>query len=104
MPEIHHNRDDTHVWGSYANYDDVARFQYGRMLWRQPAMRARLLAHWLDERHPYRDRFQEQRPALEEVLGSDEAPSELDKRLRQYNTSLRCLAREIPPVFGSFFK
>jgi hypothetical protein len=67
-------------------------------------MRQRLMAHWLDERHPYRDRFQERQQILEEVLASSCTPEELDEQLRERQTSLRCLAREIPPVFGSFFK
>lgn len=91
------------VWGPYPNYDDVARFEYGRRMWRLPSMRARLLAHWTDPRHPYRDRFQERRSLIEEVLASDAPASDLDRMLRHRNTSLRCLAREIPPVFGSFF-
>jgi hypothetical protein len=94
---------DVTVWGPYPNYDDVARFQYGRMLWRLPAMRARFLQHWTDERHPYRERFLRQRELIEEVLRSGERPEELDRRLRERGTSLRCMAREIPPVFGSFF-
>ena len=72
-------------------------------MWRLPEMRARLLAHWLDARHPYRDRFQEQQALIEEVLNSDAPPAELDEKLRARGTSLRCMAREIPPVFGSFF-
>jgi hypothetical protein len=91
------------VWGPYPNYDDIAHFQYGRMLWRLPDMRARFLRHWTDERHPYRERFLEQRQLIEEVLNSNEAPEQLDQRLRARGTSLRCMAREIPPVFGSFF-
>ncbi|MBM3832849.1 MAG: hypothetical protein FJ403_06160 [Verrucomicrobia bacterium] len=91
------------VWGPYPNYDDIARFQYGRMMWRLPEMRQRMLAHWLDERHPYRERFSERRPLIEAVLESTESPVELDARLRDRGTSLRCVAREIPPVFGSFF-
>lgn len=93
---------DTEVWGPYANYDDVARFEYGRLLWRHPAMRARLQAHWLDERHPSRERFLSQRKLIEEVLASDEAPEALDRSLRLLGTSLRSVARDIPPVFGSF--
>jgi hypothetical protein len=62
------------------------------------------MAHWLDERHPHRERFRAQQPILEEVLGSKCSPEELDQQLRERNTSLRCLAREIPPVFGSFFQ
>ena len=100
--EIGQNPVETEVWGPYANYDDVARFQYGRLLWRQPAMRARLLAHWLDQRHPYRERFLTQRALVEEVLASPETPEGLDQKLRLRGMSLRSVAREIPPVFGSF--
>jgi hypothetical protein len=91
------------VWGPYVSYDDVARFEYGRRLWRQPAMRQRLLAHWLDERHPHRERFLERRLLVEDILLTDESPAALDRRLRQGGSSLRAAAREIPPVFGSFF-
>ena len=66
-------------------------------------MRARLLAHWTDPRHPYRDRFAAQRGLLETVLNSTEPAALLDARLRESETSLRCVAREIPPLFGSFF-
>jgi hypothetical protein len=66
-------------------------------------MRARLLAHWLDDRHPYHERFMEKRALLEEVLNSPDTPVELDAKLRRRGTSLRCVAREIPPVLGSFF-
>jgi len=102
MHKIGCNTQDTEVWGPYANYDDVARFQYGRMLWRQAAMRARLLAHWLDERHPHRQRFLRQRALVEEVLASSDTPEDLDQRLRLKGTSLRSVVREIPPVFGGF--
>jgi hypothetical protein len=94
---------DTAIWGDYPNYDDVARFEYGRRLWKLPNMRARLLAHWLDERHPHRERFMEQQSAIENLLESTKSERELDAELRQHGTSLRCLAREIPPIFGSFF-
>lgn len=94
---------ETNVWGVYPNWDDIARFVYGRRMWRLPAMRSRLLAHWMDERHPYRERFQAQRALIEEVLSSELSARELDDALRRRNTSLRCTAREIPPVFGGFF-
>jgi hypothetical protein len=96
---------DSHlkVWGPYPNYDDEARFEYGRRMWRLPDMRARLLQHWTDASHPYRDRFLCQRELIEQVLDSTGSPEELDRRLRERRTSLRCIAREIPPVFGSFF-
>ena len=95
--------DETSVWGDYPNWDDVARFVYGRRMWRLPEMRERLLAHWTDERHPYRERFEAHRALVEEVLLSDASASWLDEELRSRKTSLRCVAREIPPVFGSFF-
>jgi hypothetical protein len=98
-------RADNHekVWGPYANYDDIARFEYGRRLWRYPDFRERLLRHWTDERHPYKHRFEERRALVTEVLESTEAPETIDEKLRARGTSLRCVAREIPPVFGSFF-
>jgi len=67
-------------------------------------MRGRLLAHWTDERHPHRNRFLKQQELVEEILSSEGPVQELDRRLRARGTSLRCAAREIPPVFGSFFK
>src|SRR5687768_612255 len=80
------------VWGRYPNYDDISRFEYGRRLWRAPDMRQRLLAHWLDQRHPYRERFIEQRALIEDVLSSSISPEELDAQLQNQGTSLRCLA------------
>jgi hypothetical protein len=91
------------VWGEYPNYDDIARFEYGRRFWRDQEMRARLLAHWLDERHPHRRRFMERRELVEWVLSSEKSEAELDTDLRGRGTTLRCVIREIPPVFGSFF-
>ena len=91
------------VWGPYPNYDDIARFEYGRLLWRSPQMRSRLLNHWTDARHPYQERFLLRYQLIQEVLSSQETEYALDDRLRSQGTSLRCVAREIPPVFGSFF-
>lgn len=91
------------VRGPYAQYDDVARFEYGRRLWRLPAMRACLLAHRLDEWHPNRERLQTQGKPVEDILGLTEPPAVLDGNLSSMNTSLRPAMRKIPPVFGSFF-
>jgi len=91
------------IWGPYASYDDVARFEYGRRFWRDPEMRRRLLAHWLDERHPHRQRFLDGRDLIEGVLASEEPLLELNARLLGLGTSLRCVAREIPVVFGQWF-
>jgi hypothetical protein len=84
---------------------DLARLEYGRLLWRKARTRARLLRHWTDERHPYRDRFLETwRPVVEEVLVADPAQDfELDAQLKSRGLSLRVVVREIPPVIGSFF-
>jgi hypothetical protein len=41
---------------------------------------------------------------VEEILVSDASASELDRQLRQRGMSLRCIVREIPPVFGTFFQ
>ena len=40
-----------------------------------------------------------------EITANDNEMSEaeLDADLREKGTSLRCVTREIPPVFGSFF-
>jgi hypothetical protein len=94
---------DIHIWGPYRNYQDEARFEYSRRMWRIPEMRARLLAHWLDERHPWRERFIERRQLIEQILTSALSPEELNQQLLSGGTSLRCVAREIPPVFGIFF-
>ena len=91
------------VWGKFPNYDDIARLEYGRMMWRRPAMRARLLAHWLDPRHPYRERFMERRALVEGVLDSVEDDGALHRSLLASGNSLRCVAREVPPVFGAFW-
>ena len=91
------------VWGKYPNYDDIARFEYGRMMWKLPDMRARMLKHWLAPEHPYHERFAEQRALIEEVLTSTLSEVDLDEVLRQRGKSLRVMAREIPPIFGSFF-
>jgi hypothetical protein len=85
-------------------YQDYAKLFYGRMLWKDPGMRERLLRHWSDPRHPHSDRFQEWRNEVEKLLtsakGSDD---ELDRELRTRGLSLRVVVREIPSVFGEFF-
>jgi hypothetical protein len=103
MDTLARDKARSEVWGPYRNYQDEARFEYGRRMWGIPEMRARLLAHWLDERHPWRERFIEHRSLIEEILTSDLAPEELNQSLLKRGTTLRCAAREIPPVFGSFF-
>ena len=84
--------------------DEYAKLEYGRMLWRVPEFRQRLLRHWRDPRHPHAERFAEHeaevRRILESPKGSDQS---LDAELRDRNLSLRVIVKEIPSVFGSFF-
>lgn len=87
-------------------YQDEARLEYGRRFWKNPDRKARLLAHWQDERHPYRDRFMGRwLPWVDRVLsalpGHDD---ELDADLQKAGLSLRVVVKEIPPVFGSFWQ
>ena len=84
---------------------DQARLEYARLLWKRPSARQRLLRHWTDPRHPYRDRFTEHyRPLVERVLTADPAQDDaLDAQLRAEGQSLRVIVRESPPVFGSFY-
>ncbi len=83
---------------------EYAKLEYGRLLWRVPEFRERLLRHWTDPRHPHAARFAEHqadvRLILESPKGSDD---QLDAELRQRNLSLRVVVKEIPSVFGSFF-
>ena len=85
-------------------YQDESRLEYGRRFWRDPLKRARLLRHWLDERHPYSTRFRESwMPAVDRVLRSDLDDDRLDRDLQAEGLSLRVVVKEIPPVFGGFF-
>ena len=84
---------------------DQARLEYGRLLWKRPSAKKRLLKHWNDEKHPYARRFsQTYRPWVEKVLeAGPEADDALDEELSRHGLSLRVVVREIPPVFGSFY-
>jgi hypothetical protein len=85
-------------------YQDYAKLEYGRMLWKHQDMRERLLRHWTDDRHPHAERFQEWRAEVEKLLesapGSDD---QIDRELQARELSLRVVVREIPSVFGEFF-
>jgi hypothetical protein len=85
-------------------YQDYAKLQYGRMLWKHNDMRQRLLRHWTDPRHPHAERFAEWRVEVEKILSSaKDTDDSLDRELRGRGLSLRVVVREIPPVFGDFF-
>ena len=88
-------------WGKYPVYKDIARFEYGRLLWKNPLVRQTMLAHWSDSKHPYHHRFLDYQENIEEVLGSESSAVELDRDLRKRHLSLRAVVREIPSVFAS---
>ena len=86
------------------HFQEYAKLEYGRQLWRVPAYRERLLRHWRDPRHPHAGRFAEHEAEVEKILASPKgSDAELDAALRQRNLSLRVVVKEIPSVFGSFF-
>ncbi|MCE9631537.1 MAG: hypothetical protein K8S94_12590 [Planctomycetia bacterium] len=87
-------------------YQDESRLEYGRRFWRDPVKRERLLRHWLDVRHPYSDRLRERwLPLVDRVLRSEsDHDDSLDAALQSEGFSLRVVVKEIPPVFGAFFK
>ena len=86
------------------SYDEFAKLEYGRMLWKLPEMRARLLRHWTHPDHPHGERFEQWRAEVQRLLESAPgADEQLDAELRQRGLSLRVVLREIPSVFGSFF-
>jgi hypothetical protein len=84
--------------------EEYAKLEYGRLLWRVPAYRDRLLRHWHDPRHPHAGRFVEHEIEVTRILGtSKDSDTALDAELRRRNSSLRAVVKEIPSVFGSFF-
>ena len=84
--------------------EEYAKLEYGRLLWRVPACRERLLRHWHDPRHPHAERFAEHEAEVAHILASPkDSDLVLDAELRQRNSSLRAVVKEIPSVFGSFF-
>ena len=90
------------ILGKYANYQDLGRLEYGRILWAHPVSRERLLRHWTSPTHPHHERFAEHRALVEEVLALGQDDASLDVHLRSRGHSLRAVVREIPPVFGDF--
>jgi hypothetical protein len=86
-------------------FQEYAKLEYGRMVWRVPQFRERLLRHWRDPRHPHAERFAKHeadvRYVLESPKGSDAV---VDAQLKQRGLSLRTVVKEIPSVFGSFFE
>ena len=89
------------IFGKYPNYQDMARLEYGRLLWKSASSRRRLLAHWGSPEHPYADRFRQKRLMVERILESGLSDEKLDEQLKSEGHSLRAVVREIPPIFGS---
>ncbi len=94
---------DAEVWGAYPNYQDRSRYDYARLLWKNPQIRRRLISHWTSPKHPYAGRFKKNRKLIEEIISAKGSELEIDLSLRSRQWSLRALAREIPPVFGDFY-
>lgn len=85
-------------------FQEYAKLEYGRLLWRVPSSRERLLRHWRDPRHPHAERFAEHETEVVAILESPaDSDHRLDAALRLRNSSLRAVVKEIPSVFGSFF-
>ena len=86
------------------HFQEYAKLEYGRLLWRNPEFRQRLLRHWRDPRHPHVARFAEHEAEVLRVLESPKgSDAELDAQLRERRLSLRVVVKEIPSVFGAFF-
>jgi hypothetical protein len=84
--------------------EEYAKLEYGRLLWRVPAYRERLLRHWHDPRHPHAERFAAHETDVRHILASPkDSDAAVDAELRQRHSSLRVVVKEIPSVFGSFF-
>jgi hypothetical protein len=99
--------DDVLGWAMFINgiyFQEYAKLEYGRMVWRDPEFRQRLLRHWKDPRHPHAERFAEHEADVRYILESPkDSDAELDIVLRKRGLSLRAVVKEIPSVFGSFF-
>ena len=84
--------------------EEYAKLEYGRLLWRVPAYRERLLRHWHNPRHPHAGRFAKLEAEVTRILEtSKDSDAALDSELRGRNSSLRAVVKEIPSVFGSYF-
>ena len=79
------------------HFQEYAKLEYGRRVWRIPHFRERLLRHWRDPRHPHAERFAEHEAEVRRILESPEgSDAELDAELRQRQLSLRVVVKEIP--------
>src|SRR5476649_1803832 len=84
------------------NFEDEARLQYSRVLWKNPRTRRRLLYVWEHPDHPHRERFEENRQLVVGLLEVSDPQLYVDS-LEPKTWSLRTLTREIPSVIWEFW-
>jgi hypothetical protein len=70
-------------WGKYSVYKDIARFEYGRLLWKNPFANHWPLAHRSNPGHPNHQRFLTSQTLIEKVLSSQASEEELDENFRK---------------------
>jgi hypothetical protein len=84
------------------SYEDEARLQYSRILWKNPRTQRRLLYVWEHPEHPHRERFEENRALVVGLLEGVDPQAYLES-LPSKKWSLRTLTREIPAVIWEFW-
>ena len=67
------------IFEKHPNYQDMARLEYGRLLWKSPSSCRLLLDHWVKPHHPYAERFRRRRLLIERVLDSTIFDEQLDE-------------------------
>jgi len=85
------------------DFEDEARLQYSRLLWRNSRTRARLLYVWEHPEHPHRERFEENRKLIVGFLECENPQAYVDTVAGSSKWSLRTLTREIPCVIWSLW-
>jgi hypothetical protein len=76
----------------------LERFENARQLWANPTMRERLTAHWLTPGHPDRERFLQNREALEEALSTLQPTGELREFMQTRGINFDELVMSMPAV------
>lgn len=85
------------TFGKHLNYQDV-----GRMLWKSPPLKQRLLVHCMHVDHPHAQRFRSRTSLVERILESICSDKVLDIALRDEVDCLLFVMREVPPVFWKY--
>jgi hypothetical protein len=81
--------------------EDDARLDYGRLLWKSPKGRRRLLYIWEHQDHPHRERFRQYRDL---IVGLLECPDPKAYAAAHKDWSLRMMVREIPAIIWSLWR